>query len=496
MNLSKALLAIACLGAVSLPAVADLQAFSRHRERVLGTSFDLVVMAETEIAADRVEAAILNEIDRLATILSNYDAGSEVSQLNTKAEAVVSSDLIKVLTTCEALRKQTNDAVSCRIGQAISVWNQAEEMQAIPDRANLRLIAGQARRAGVAIDKATGTVARPEPVAFRTDALAKGYIIDKALEAARKAAPDAEGVLINIGGDQRAWGAGPHAGKWRTGISSLPASASKTRGGMPVLGFSSGALATSGTGPRDRVIGGEHFGHILSPVDGWPAGGKLQASVYAQDAMTADALATALMVLDISDALELIEGMADVEALIVADDGRLYSTSGWAALEDDKISPVSAIGPSSWPEGYQLVVDLEVPDLKVSKYERPYVAAWIADANRNLIRILMLAGDEPRWMEENYYWYRRFGRKAGSLVDAMSGPTRRPGVYSLVWDGFDDDGGAVPPGDYILHVEAAREHGDHQHSSIDLPLSGGAFTESIPAETELGEIRVRFGLPQ
>ncbi|MEZ5986095.1 MAG: DUF2271 domain-containing protein [Hyphomonas sp.] len=493
MLFPKALLAVVLSGGTALAAAAEVKTYNRHRDHVLGTSFDLVVVAESEVDADQAEAAMLEEIARLNALLSNYDVSSEISRLNTKPEAKVSEELMQVLSTCEAFREQSNDAISCRIGEVVSIWNAAEKNDESPDRANLRLVSGQAKRVDVVLNKAAGTVLRPEPVVFRTDALAKGYIIDKALEAGRKAVPEARGMLLNIGGDLRAWGGGPHDGEWRTGINNFSGSVASAGS---VLSFSEGALATSGTGPRDRIIGGEHFGHIISPADGWPTAGKLRASVYATDAMTADALATALMVMNISDAISMIEGMDGVEASVTADDGRVYSSSGWAALEHSGTAPGTGRAKPAWSGGYQLTIDLEIPEIKAAKYERPYVAAWIADADRNLIRILMLAGDKPRWMEENYYWFRRFGRKAGSLVDAMSGPTRRPGVYTLVWDGLDDDGNAVPPGDYILHVEAAREHGEHQHESLDLPLAAGAFTQDIPAGAELGTVHVRFGTPK
>ena len=49
-------------------------------ENVLGTSFDLKVMATSERSADLAEEVALNEIDRLSSILSSYDAGSEFSK--------------------------------------------------------------------------------------------------------------------------------------------------------------------------------------------------------------------------------------------------------------------------------------------------------------------------------------------------------------------------------------------------------------------------------
>ena len=242
------------------------------------------------------------------------------------------------------------------------------------------------------------------------------------------------------------------------------------------------------------MIGGQAYGHVLSPYNGWAITGAISASVHAGDAMTADALATALMAMPLDRGLALVEGLDGVEASIIAEDGRTYSSTGWTLLTVEGMSGTAQNAPA-WPPGYTFTVDFEIPALEVAGYERPYIAVWLADTERNLVRILMLAGDDSRWMEENYFWYRRFGRKAGSLVDALSGPTRRPGEYSLDWDGLDHDGAPVPPGEYVLHLEAAREHGGHQHESIELMLGDAAFTHEVPAGEELGRIAVRFGSP-
>jgi hypothetical protein len=56
------------------------QPYASRHENVLGTTLDLVIRAETPAAADRAEAAVLAEIDRLAGILSTWDANSEFSR--------------------------------------------------------------------------------------------------------------------------------------------------------------------------------------------------------------------------------------------------------------------------------------------------------------------------------------------------------------------------------------------------------------------------------
>ncbi|MBV1887006.1 MAG: DUF2271 domain-containing protein, partial [Parvibaculaceae bacterium] len=179
-----------------------------------------------------------------------------------------------------------------------------------------------------------------------------------------------------------------------------------------------------------------------------------------------------------------------VEAQITAKDGHLFSTKGWRNLTLSGDRKPSA---SAWPQDFTFKVELKIPDHDVANYERPYVAAWISDKDRNLVKILLLAGSSPRWMEENYYWQRRVGRKAGSLIDAISEPTRKPGDYTLTWDGFDYEGTAVPAAPYILNIEASREHGDHQLERVEIEFGDDPFAKTLPTGAELGTIQVRYG---
>jgi len=477
------------LSSASLLSPAEAEPFKRHHERILGTSLDLVIMAPTASDADAAEAAALDEIERLDRVFSLYRA-SELTALNAKASSSVSIDMLTVLSQCETYMDETGNAFSCRIGSLLKTWAEAEASGVAPDRPSLRIMAGQIKRANVRLDDSAGTVERPSSVLFDLNALAKGYVLDAALEAARQASPDISGMLVNIGGDIRTWGEGPDAGKWRIAVtSSSQIGDGATAPGQMML-IDEGAVATSAQGLRDREIGGQFFGHVLSPADGWPVEEVFSASVYAPEALDADALAPALMVMGIKDGLDCIETRDGVEAEIVTYDGRRHVSSGWSQFSTGETSPISD------PEAdkYSFEIDFEIPSKSVAAYERPYVAVWIADERRNLVRVLMLAGDESRWMEENYYWYRRFARKAGSLVDAVAGPTRRPGEYELEWDRLDDDGAPVPNGNYVLHIEASREHGGHQHESLAFSLADEPFTLTAEAGEELGETTVSFAV--
>ncbi|MEM6626802.1 MAG: DUF2271 domain-containing protein [Pseudomonadota bacterium] len=472
----------AALAVVVAPMSVEAEPFQRRHENVLGASLDIIVHANEEDVADSAEEAVLAEIARLNALLSTYLETSEVSRLNAAERMVISPELIEVLSACEAFRETTENALSCRIGELVSAWREAEATDTVPSRPELRVLAGEIRRAAVEIDVKSKIVARPYPVQFETNALAKGYIIDAAIDAAKLAAPEMSGLLVNIGGDLRTWGDTGTTEGWRAVIPG--------REGDTVVRLSEAALATSGVGPRDRVIDGKSFSHIVSPTSGWPTSKVAEVSVYAPDAMTADALATAFAVMRLKASLRLIETMPNTEASITMSDGYRHQSSGWSALQVDAPAKADA----AWPDDHVFAVSFEIPEIDVADYEQPYIAAWIADPDRNLIRILLLAGEESRWMEENYYWHRRFGRKAGSLVTTVSEPTRRPGRYSLTWDGLNHRGETAAHGDYILHVEAAREYGGHQHERIAFTLSDASIKQDVLAGDELGEIQLRLGM--
>jgi FAD:protein FMN transferase len=78
-----------------------------------------------------------------------------------------------------------------------------------------------------------------------------------------------------------------------------------------------------------------------------------------------------------------------------------------------------------------------------------------------------------------------------SDVDAVSGPTRQAGDYTLQWDGKGLDGAKLS-GPFTLWVEAAREHGPHSVVSGPVAL-GQPGTITIPGSGELSDVVMTVG---
>lgn len=499
---SSWLLAGAALLPLAAPMAVQAQAYRVHYDHVLGSSLDIVAVATSEASALMATTAIRREIDRLDPLLSAWRQDSELEQLNRSDVTQVSPALYEVLARSEAWRAVTDGAFDCRMGGALNLWRQAQFTGARIDPALLNKTMADSRQA-VGLDPAGRTVSRPEGVRLTIDGIAKGYVIDAALLAARQASPDLRGLMIDIGGDLRCWGDAPEAGGWRVGVAEGPAADNAAV--QTILRLGNQAVAASGRGPRDLITVDGPVSHNLIPVSGQPASLR-HAVVVADSAADADALATAFMAMSAPRAIALADRLDRVEAQVTDGAGVRHVSKGWADLQHPAPNPllirasfgasaiaIGAAAAAVAPKAVSLDIAYQVPKIDAEPYHQPYMVMWITDEDRKLVRTLLALGVKPKWASENFIWWRRYGREKPQVLDTVARPTRAPGKYAAHWDGKDDAGNPAPAGKYILHIEAAREKGGHTYQTIDLDFTGAPGARTLPAKDEMGAIDVKFG---
>jgi len=489
-------------GASASPAAS---AYRFHEDHVLGTSLDATVMAADTAQARRALEAARSEIRRLDAVLSGHRADSELSALNANPadEAAVSHDLFAVLASAEQWRARTDGAFSGRLGGVLALWQAAARDGRSPAPQQLAEAAAAADGAAVRLDRDGQRIQRPAGLVFALDAIAKGYIVDAAVDAARRAEPGIRGLMLDIGGDVRCWGEAPRADGWQIGVADAAQPADNAAPAAR-LALQERSIASSGRGARDLRIGGEAFAHIVAPQDGQPMQRSASATVIAERTADADALATAFSVMPPEASLALADTLPGVAVLLQTADGRTFASRRWragtatASASAGRDAPrlwqtaASATAAAPWPKDYLATIAYEVPKIDAESYRAPYVTIWITDENKQLVRTLLVLGEKPKWIDSNYVWWRRYGRKMTGL-DTIAKPTRQPGRYTLSWDGLNDDGQPAGQGKYLVHVEASREHGSHTYQSFDLELGTAALEKSLPAKEEMGALRLVYG---
>ena len=106
------------------------------------------------------------------------------------------------------------------------------------------------------------------------------------------------------------------------------------------------AMGTSGSEQQYLEAGGRRYGHILDPRTGWPASELASVSVLADDAATADALATALFVMGLDKARDFCQNHRDTAALLVLKPGGAVLRSG----RDERTSTLPQVVTFNMPE--------------------------------------------------------------------------------------------------------------------------------------------------
>ena len=115
-------------GAHRVRRTAQPQQYAFHYERVLGTSFELQVVAADLAAATRAEEAALVEVDRLVGVLSSYTATRELSRWLSQPGVVtsVSPALGDVLLAAEVWRVRTGGAFNPAAASIVDLLRDAD----------------------------------------------------------------------------------------------------------------------------------------------------------------------------------------------------------------------------------------------------------------------------------------------------------------------------------------------------------------------------------
>jgi FAD:protein FMN transferase len=150
-----------------------------------------------------------------------------------------------------------------------------------------------------------------------------------------------ENFLMELGGEGMACGRNIKADKpWELGILD-PNSTQDSQFFKAYVSLENKSFTTSGNYFNFREVDGKKYSHTIDPETGYPVQREiLSASVFATDAITADAWATAFMVMGHERAIEVLKKHPELDAFLI------YSTKeGAATFTTEKLSPYIRINP-------------------------------------------------------------------------------------------------------------------------------------------------------
>lgn len=148
----------------------------------------------------------------------------------------------------------------------------------------------------------------------------------------------------------------------------------------------------------------------------------------------------------------------------------------------------------------ELSVKIEIPQLQVAEYHRPYIAMWLEKSDTAQVTQLAVWYDQKKrdnggtkWLKDLRQWWRKGGREIEVPLDAVTSATRTPGIHTLTYSTGKAPIDTLVAGDYTLFVEAVREGGGRE--VVRLPVAWPpkeARTATGKGLEELGNVTVQL----
>jgi len=288
----------ACASPPTVPSIYEL------RGPTMGTWFVVKIVSngnesESQVALQELVQAELELVDGL---MSHYRPDSELSRFNRHVQTtpfVVSDETFAVLAEADRISDWTKGAFDITVGPLVEAWGfGSAPRDEPPSDALIEKLRERLGFSRLQLDPEAHTVQKNEPrLEGNLSAIAKGYAVDRVAEALESAGFSR--YMVEVGGEVRTGGYNQDGGPWQIAVERPDAGVRSLRTIVPLTNAS---MATSGDYRNFYEWKGERFSHTIDPRTGRPVNHALASvTVVSRMCMTADALATALLVLGPED---------------------------------------------------------------------------------------------------------------------------------------------------------------------------------------------------
>lgn len=326
--------AIITLLALCLGCAPEQWVKNQHVGQALGTTYAITFIADRQldyqVEIDSVFAAVNQS-------MSTYIPTSDISKINDGDSFVVVDAMFKeVFLLSKEVYQKTNGYFDPTVGVLVDAWGfgpgKQQEMDSTTVDSLLQFVGWEKVQL-----KSDNTVSKKYAgIRFDFNAIAKGYAIDRLGKTLDQR--EIDNYLIEVGGEILAKGINVISDKpWSVGIDDPQVENGRRL--KKIIALKDRAMASSGNYRKFRVDPdtGKKYVHTIDPKTGYTKNSNVLAtSVIADDCATADAFATAFMVMELEESKELLKEHASLEAYIIYLDEKgetqEFMTNGFEAL--------------------------------------------------------------------------------------------------------------------------------------------------------------------
>ncbi len=288
--------------------------YQRNEGTIFGTTYHITYQYDKDVNED-----ILKELNKVDASLSTFNPQSVISQINQNKSNTVDEMFAQVFSLSKEISKETDGAFDVTVAPLVNEWgfgfkNGVEPTKQIID--SLRAITGYEKVSLV------GKTLRKKDKRIMIDcsAIAKGFGTDVVANYLRSLG--VKNFMVEIGGEVVTSGLSEQRLPWKIGVIKPTEDKTNTNQELQtIINVTNKAMATSGNYRNFYYKNGKKYAHTIDPKTGYPVQHNiLSSTVITDDCASADAYATAFMVMGLDKAKKVLEKHSELMAYFIYSD--------------------------------------------------------------------------------------------------------------------------------------------------------------------------------
>lgn len=312
--LSLAFLSVLIIGTVLIVRKQHNMPYIHNQGMVFGTVYSIKYQNDKDLQKE-IEA----ELKKVDNSLSTFNKQSVISKINRNEDVKADGMFAEVFSLARRISDETGGAFDITVAPMVNLWGFGFKSGTAPSAHSidsLRCIVGYRK-----VRLAAGKVVKDDKrTMLDCSAIAKGYGTDVVARFLKT--KGIENFMVEIGGEVVTSGVSEARVPWRIGVTKpTDDSLSVNNEVQTVLNVTNKAMATSGNYRNFYYKNGRKYAHTIDPKTGYPVQHNiLSATVLADNCATADAYATAFMVLGLEGSKAVLDRHPELMAYLIYSD--------------------------------------------------------------------------------------------------------------------------------------------------------------------------------
>ena len=288
--------------------------YQHNSGMVFGTTYNITYQCDSNL-----HNSIIRELEKVDEALSPFNKKSVITAVNNNHDIEVNDMFADVFLLAQKISDDTSGDFDITVAPLVNAWGFGFKNGTQPTKHNIDSLKNIIGYKKVRLE-GRKVVKKDKRLMLDCSSIAKGYGSDVVARFLQKRG--VKNYMVEIGGEIVTKGISPKRVPWKIGVTRpVDDSLSVSKELQSVINVTDKAMATSGNYRNFYYKNGKKYAHTIDPHTGYPVQHSiLSATVIADNCATADAYATAFMVMGLEKAQKLLERHPELMAYFIYSD--------------------------------------------------------------------------------------------------------------------------------------------------------------------------------